>query len=115
MGSTVTSLAVADFGGDGKADLAVTTGSALFATPNALSGAHGMGLGINGANNVLILAGAGVGGVICGVDTAGVQVILDEALGIEAAVHDLNGGGVVNVIDVQIAINAAGVSGCTAR
>ena len=38
---------------------------------------------------------------------ADVQLIINEALGVAVATHDLNGDGVVNVADVQKVINAA--------
>jgi hypothetical protein len=41
-------------------------------------------------------------------------MVLNEALGTAAAVNDWNGDGVVNVIDVQIGINAALGLGCGA-
>jgi hypothetical protein len=47
-------------------------------------------------------------------NAADVQLIINEALGITAAVNDLNGDGVVNVLDVQIEINAALGLGCAA-
>ena len=36
-----------------------------------------------------------------------VPLIINEALGVFVAVHDLNGDGAVNVADVQKVINAA--------
>jgi len=48
--------------------------------------------------------------------TAGnVQTIINEALGVKQAVHDMSGDGVVNVFDVQIEIDAAVGWGCTAK
>jgi hypothetical protein len=43
---------------------------------------------------------------------ADVQLIINEALGVALAVHDLNGDGLVTVADVQIVINAALGLGC---
>jgi len=45
---------------------------------------------------------------------ADVQAVINEALGIQAAANDLNGDGVVNVVDVSIAINAVLGNGCAA-
>ena len=39
---------------------------------------------------------------------------INEALGVTLAANDLNGDGQVNVVDVQIVINAALGLGCTA-
>jgi uncharacterized repeat protein (TIGR01451 family) len=44
---------------------------------------------------------------------ADVQKIINEALGLNMAVDDLNSDGVVNSVDVQIVINAATGLGCT--
>jgi hypothetical protein len=46
---------------------------------------------------------------------ADVQTIIDEALGLIPAVHDLNQDGVVNLLDVQVVINAALGLGCAAK
>jgi hypothetical protein len=43
-----------------------------------------------------------------------VQLIINEALGIALAVNDLNGDGVVSVLDVQIEIDAVLGLGCAA-
>ena len=43
---------------------------------------------------------------------ADVQLIINEALGLIPAVEDLNGDGVVSVVDLQIIINAALGFGC---
>jgi hypothetical protein len=40
--------------------------------------------------------------------------MINEALGGATAANDLNGDGVVNVIDVQIELNAALTLGCAA-
>jgi hypothetical protein len=48
------------------------------------------------------------------VNVVDVQRIINEALGVSTPVHDLNNDGVVNVVDVQIVINAALGLGCTA-
>ena len=45
---------------------------------------------------------------------ADVQRVVSEALGVMNPVNDLNGGGVVNVSDIQIVINAAMGMGCVA-
>jgi hypothetical protein len=45
---------------------------------------------------------------------ADVQTIVNEALGVQPALHDLSGDGAVTVLDVQIEINAALGNGCTA-
>jgi hypothetical protein len=44
-----------------------------------------------------------------------VQSIVIEALGLSAAVNDLDSDGVVNVVDVQIAVNAALGLSCAAQ
>lgn len=49
------------------------------------------------------------------VNVADVQLIIDEALGVNPAINDLNGDGVVNVADVQIVINAALGLACAAK
>jgi hypothetical protein len=41
--------------------------------------------------------------------------MVNEVLGVAGAVNDLNGDGVVTVVDAQIEINAALGSGCTAQ
>ena len=46
---------------------------------------------------------------------ADVQLEINEALGNNSAVNDLNGDGVVNVADIQIVINAVLTSVCTAH
>jgi hypothetical protein len=38
--------------------------------------------------------------------------MINEALGVMSATHDLNGDGMVNVVDIQIVINAALSLGC---
>jgi hypothetical protein len=43
------------------------------------------------------------------------QRILNEAFGVAAASHDLNGDGIVNIADIQIVVSAALGSGCTVR
>jgi thermitase len=45
---------------------------------------------------------------------ADVQKMIDEALGLAQAANDLNGDGVVNVLDVQIVIDAVMNLGCSA-
>jgi len=49
------------------------------------------------------------------VSVSDVQKTINEALGVIPAVNDLNGDGVVNVIDVQIVRNAALNLGCAAK
>jgi hypothetical protein len=49
------------------------------------------------------------------IDVSDVQLEIDEALGAMPAVHDLNLDGAVNVVDVQIVINAALGLGCAAK
>ena len=44
-----------------------------------------------------------------------VQLMINEALGVGSAIHDLTGDGSVGVADVQIAINAAYGLGCMVR
>lgn len=44
---------------------------------------------------------------------ADAQAMIDEALGVAPALNDLNGDHVVNVVDVQIVINAVLSLGCT--
>jgi hypothetical protein len=46
------------------------------------------------------------------VDSADVQVLIDEALGFSPAVNDMNGDGVVNVADIQAELDAALSVGC---
>lgn len=46
---------------------------------------------------------------------ADVQLLLNEALGAAAPVHDLTGDGVVNVADVQVEINAVLRLGCVTK
>lgn len=43
------------------------------------------------------------------------QQMINEALGVIAAGNDLNQDGVVNVVDLQIVINAALGFGCAAK
>jgi hypothetical protein len=45
---------------------------------------------------------------------ADVQAIVSQALGVQQAVNDLNGDGAVNIVDVQIEVNAALGKGCSA-
>jgi hypothetical protein len=49
------------------------------------------------------------------IGVADVQIIINEALGVNAAVNDLTGDGVVNVSDVQIEIDAALRLSCLAK
>lgn len=49
------------------------------------------------------------------INVSDVQRIINEALGVSALAHDLNGDGVVNIADVQIEINAALGLGCAAK
>jgi uncharacterized repeat protein (TIGR01451 family) len=49
------------------------------------------------------------------VNVADVQVITNQALGLVAALNDLNGDGVVNVVDVRMVISAALGAGCAAQ
>jgi len=46
---------------------------------------------------------------------ADVRLIMQEALGLASAVHDLNRDGSVGVVDVQVVINAAAGMSCMAR
>jgi hypothetical protein len=48
-------------------------------------------------------------------NVSGVQAIISEALGLTQPVHDLDGNGVVNVVDVLMGINNALGLGCTAQ
>ena len=59
-------------------------------------------------DHVMVVAGTGAGS-----ETDTWPVIINEALGLQQAVDDLNSDGVVNVADVQIVINAALRLGCT--
>jgi hypothetical protein len=43
-----------------------------------------------------------------------VQQIVNEALGVSSPVNDMNGDGLVNVVDLQIVVNAAMNQGCSA-
>ena len=47
-------------------------------------------------------------------NVAGVQAVINQALGVAPALNDLNGDDLVDVVDVQIAINAALGLGCAA-
>ena len=49
------------------------------------------------------------------INVTDVQRMVNEVLGVAGAVNDLNGDGVVTVVDAQIEINAALGSGCTAQ
>ena len=49
------------------------------------------------------------------INVADVQLIVNQALGVAAAVNDLNGDGLVNVVDVQIEIGAALSLGCASQ
>jgi len=44
-----------------------------------------------------------------------VQAIMNEVLGVVSPVHDLNGDGAVNVVDIQLVVNAAVGFGCLAN
>jgi hypothetical protein len=44
-----------------------------------------------------------------------VQAIVNEVLGVASPVHDLNGDGVVNIVDIQLVVNAAIGFGCLAN
>ena len=44
-----------------------------------------------------------------------VQQITNEALGIASPLHDMNGDGRVNLVDLQIVLNAALQKGCSAN
>jgi len=46
---------------------------------------------------------------------ADVQHIIDEALGVKAAANDLNGDGVVNLVDIQMDVNAIRGLGCASN
>jgi hypothetical protein len=49
------------------------------------------------------------------ITVADVQLLINEALGLSAAVNDLTGNGMVNIVDVQIGVNALLGLGCTAN
>jgi hypothetical protein len=49
-----------------------------------------------------------------GTSVTDVQRIINEALGVAPAAHDLNGDGIVNVVDLQIVVNAVMGLGCSA-
>jgi hypothetical protein len=49
------------------------------------------------------------------INVADVQLMVNQALGVAAAVNDLNGDGLVNVVDVRIEIGAALASGCASQ
>jgi len=94
LGQTPAALSVADFNGDGLADLLTIAGGSVSVLPGAEATPCNFEQG--GPNTV-----------------ANVQTVLNEALGVATAVHDLNGDGAVNVVDVQIVMNAALRMGCT--
>jgi hypothetical protein len=81
------SLALGDFNGDGRVDIAA---------PNYGSKTVSIFLGVASCN----LSGDAAPSV------ADVQLIVNQALGKATAFNDLNGDGVVNVVDVQIEMNA---------
>lgn len=41
------------------------------------------------------------------------QAIINEALGVAPALHDSNGDGVVDVVEIQVVVNAVLNLGCT--
>jgi hypothetical protein len=46
-------------------------------------------------------------------DVSDVQALVNEALGIAPPLNSLQGGGAVNLVDVQIVLNAALKLGCS--
>ena len=48
-------------------------------------------------------------------NVADVQFLIDQALGLASATGDLNGSGAVNVVDIQVEINAVLYSTCVAH
>jgi len=46
-------------------------------------------------------------------DVSDIQAILNEALGLASPLNSLQGGGVVNIVDVQILVNAVLGLGCS--
>jgi phage terminase small subunit len=47
-------------------------------------------------------------------NVAGVQLLINQALGKQSPANDLNKDGVVNVVDIQIEIDAVLGTGCAA-
>jgi len=97
LGATPVSLAVADFNGDGTADIAVT---------------------LKETNSIGILLGKSY--TPCDVllqttpvNVADVQEMLNEVLGVFPPEHDLNGDGTVNVADMQVVARAAMGMSCS--
>jgi hypothetical protein len=93
-----TGLALGDFNGDGRIDLAVT---------NYNSKTVSIYLGASVAACKVAATGVAIG-------VADVQQMINEALGVVSAVHDLNGDGTVNVVDLEIVVSAAVGVGCFA-
>jgi Bacterial Ig-like domain (group 3)/FG-GAP-like repeat len=91
-------VALGDFNGDGRIDVAVTNYN---------------------SKTISILLGAPVGSCdVTGdgaIGIADLQQIMNEVLGGTPAVHDLNQDGVVNVVDMQIVLSGAIGLGCTPR
>jgi hypothetical protein len=86
----------------------------------ATDGAGNVQTAKTSADTTTTVIGNSSGGGACDVDKLGsvtvtdVQQEINEALGVAGAANDLNGDLVVNVVDVQIVINAALHLGCTA-
>jgi hypothetical protein len=93
-----TSVAVGDFNGDGRIDLASTNYNCKTVSIFLGQAASPCDFKANWTTTV-----------------ADVQLIIDEALGMSSALNDLNGDGVVNILDIQIEINSALGLGCAAK
>jgi uncharacterized repeat protein (TIGR01451 family) len=78
----------------------------------SVSGGGSVSASANDVTSISAIGSCDIGqnGII---NVSGLQIIINEALGIAPAVNDPNGDGAVNVADVQIAINAALGLGCT--
>jgi hypothetical protein len=92
-------VAIGDLNGDGKPDLAI-----------AYTGSNSLVILYN--NMVPLTCKLTGASPTAPVSVTDVQAILNEALGIAAAVHDLNQDGTVNVVDVQYVAMAALGQGC---
>lgn len=73
--------------------------------------ASGSASGSGAAASVTVVSGCDVSGNPSA-SVADVQRVINEALGVSAAVNDVNSDGVVNVVDIQNVMNAAMGLGC---
>jgi hypothetical protein len=89
-----------------------TTGSSLVSPLNCISSSgQGSALATGCTASTVTISSCDINGDGV-VNVVDVQLIINQALGIIPAVSDLNHDGVVNVADVQIVINAALGLGC---